>query len=239
MAEASELNRDELVEELTEANRRLSGTLRVVLGTLDAPDVPTLFSRVLEALCETVDAAGAILYLAEAEGFRLQAASASMEGERIPVFLPHSAELRAVTLSRSNPFGLHLVAPGADELRQGQLEFRELESDRDGTRYRVPARYLLPFTSFIMVPVWFGGHVIALISVGWSQRHRLRRSDGELLDAVARYLSVQLAGALTSMRNERSRELDASHHDEARAHRWANLPRRWPGQGRRHPASHG
>ena len=105
MDKASQLGRDELVEELTEANRRLSGTLRVVLGTLDAPDVPTLFSRVLEALRDTVDATGAVLYLAEAEGFRLQGASASLEGERIPAFLPHSPELRAVTLSRSNPFG--------------------------------------------------------------------------------------------------------------------------------------
>ena len=35
-----------VVDELRRANRRLAGTLQIVLGTLDSGDVGTLFSRV-------------------------------------------------------------------------------------------------------------------------------------------------------------------------------------------------
>ena len=45
---------ERLVAELERSNRRLAGTMRIVLGTLDSLDVGTLFSRVLEEMAQTV-----------------------------------------------------------------------------------------------------------------------------------------------------------------------------------------
>ena len=202
------LGRDRLVEELVEANRRLSGTLRIVLDTLDHTDVEELFSHVLEELAETMGAFGATLYLSEPDGLRLHGVTSSLDGARVPPFIPHETDLDAVTLGNGRSFGLHLIPLGKDELREGHAELRTVEIDKSGERLRIPARYLPPFASLIMVPVWFGRHVIAVISVGWRQSHPLRRADGELLDAVAQYLSIQLMGAVTSLRNERSARND-------------------------------
>ena len=58
----SMVEHERLVAELSRANRRLSGTLDIVLGTLDSPDVSTLFERVLEKLRETMDATGTMVY---------------------------------------------------------------------------------------------------------------------------------------------------------------------------------
>lgn len=66
---------------------------------------------------------------------------------------------------------------------------------------------LPPFTSFIPVPVWFGGHVISIIEVGWRRLRPLSREDARLLDSVAHYLSVQLAGAFTAFRAQRADHL--------------------------------
>ena len=74
--------------------------------------------------------------------------------------------------------------------------------------HRVRASTLPPFVSFIAVPVWFGGHVIALIEVGWDQVHPMRREDAELLDAVAQYLSVQLVGVFSTLRQRKASHLD-------------------------------
>ena len=68
---------------------------------------------------------------------------------------------------------------------------------------------LPPFTSFIPVPVWFSGHVIAIIEVGWRRLHPLSKEDARLLDSVAHYLSVQLAGAFTAFRAQRADRLAA------------------------------
>ena len=202
------LERDRLVEELVEANRRLSGTLRIVLDTLDHTDVEELFSHVLEELAETMAATGATLYLTEPDGLRLHGVTSSLEGARVPAFIPHEADLDAVTMGNGRSFGLHLAPIDKGDLREGSVTHREVLIDKTGERRRIPARYLPPFTSLIMVPVWFGRHVIAVISVGWRQSHPLRRADGELLDAVAQYLSIQLMGAVTTMRNERSARND-------------------------------
>ncbi len=54
-----------------------------------------------------------------------------------------------------------------------------------------------------MVPVWFGGHIVALIEVGWERKRALLVEDARLLDSIANYLSVQLVGALSAMRTQR------------------------------------
>ena len=69
---ASPMHDDErMVLDLRRANKRLSGALQIVLDTLDSEDMGQLIERVLEELSETVEADGALIYLAEQDGYHL------------------------------------------------------------------------------------------------------------------------------------------------------------------------
>ena len=209
-AYAREREHDRLVDELSLANKRLSGTLRIVLETIDVQDVSILFTEVLEQITDTLDASGTLLYLAGAEGFHLQGATRSLAARTIPQFLAYGEGIETMATRAGASLRLRLMAPGEQSLRSGALRWRELMDEETGVARRIPARQVPPFTSFICVPVWFGGHMIALMQVGWSEARPTRRDDARLLDSVAQYLSVELAAALSSLRAERTQRLDAA-----------------------------
>lgn len=208
--DAAAREHDRLVEELSLANRRLSGTLRIVLDTIDAENLDILFSEVLELISDTLDASGVLIYLAQTDGFRLKGATESLSSRRLPQFMAYGEGLETLVTRAGSSLRLHLVAPSEMSLRAGALQYRELFDEDDHVQRRIPARQVPPFTSFICVPVWFGGHVIAVIEVGWADARPVRRDDARLLDSVAQYLSVELAAALSSMRAEREQRLEAA-----------------------------
>ena len=204
---ASEREHERLVSDLSRANRRLSGTLDIVLATLDAQDVTVLFSRVMEEITQTMEATGTLFYVADANGYRLRGTSSSLSGARVPRYMPYGRTIERLTTQVGHALRLRVLPPGADELRQGHLEWRDVVDEETSEVYRVRASMLPPLTSFIAVPVWFGDHVIALIEVGWAQATPTRHEDSELLDAVAQYLSVQLVGAVSAFRARREQAL--------------------------------
>ena len=208
---ASVREHERLVEELSRANHRLSGTLRIVLETLDSEDVMTLFSRVLEEITDTMDAAGTVFYVAESDGYHLLGASDSLADARVPRFMSFGRTIERMASQTGHALRLRVMAPEGSELRRGRMARRRVVNEETREVYKVSATVLPPFVSFVAVPVWFGSHLIALIEVGWSQVRPTRREDAELLDAVAQYLSVQLAGAFSAMRTQREQRLrDAS-----------------------------
>lgn len=198
---------EQVVEELRRSNRRLSGTLKIVLDTLDSEDVSTLFSRVLEEITETMDATGTVVYLAEPDGYHLRGSSRGLARSRVPRFLPFERLMEARVLSSAGSLMLRVQPPDQGALRQGRLTQRDVVNEASGETYRVLADNLPPFLSFYASPVWFGDHVVALIEVGWSQAHPLATDDADLLDAVSRYLSVQLVGAFSALRTQREARL--------------------------------
>ena len=195
------------LQDLRRANHRLSGTLNIVLDTIDADDLQALFGRVLEELTETMEADGTIVYLSESDGFRLRGVSSSLIGERMARFMPFGRSIERVAVRDGRTVRLRVVAPSSDALRQGRLTVREVVSEETLEVLRVRTSMLPPFTSFMVVPVWFGGHVIAIIEVGWRRLHPLLKEDARLLDSVAQYLSVQLASAFTALRSQRADRL--------------------------------
>ena len=207
--------RDELVEreaerallDLRRANHRLSGTLNIVLDTIDADDFQTLFGRVLEEITDTMEADGTLVYLSETDGFRLRGISSSLLEDRVARFMPFGRSIERVAVHDGNTVRLRVKAPSGDALRQGRLTAREVVNEETHEVLRVKSALLPPFTSFMVVPVWFGGHVIAIIEVGWRQMHPLLKDDASLLDSVAHYLSVQLASAFTALRSQRADRL--------------------------------
>ncbi len=206
--QAAESEKNRLVGELTRANHRLSGTLKIILDTLGTTDVRELFSKVLEELTDTMEATGSIIYIAEQNGYHLRGVSSSLQGSRVPKFMPFGRTLETLATRAGKALRLRILAPADQELRLGRLTWRDVVDEGSREVHRVRQSMLPPFASFIAVPVWFGGHVIALIEVGWCQTHPMRREDAELLDAVTQYLSVQLLGAFSALRSRKEAHMD-------------------------------
>lgn len=200
---------ERLVEELSRANKRLSGTLGIVLGTLDSLDVGTLFERILDEITAAMDAWTSMIYMAEHDGYRLRGATASLGDAPVPAYLPYDHPLAELAGRQGHCVRFRVKALTRDELRGGAVTTRDLVEDESGVTVTVPAALVPPCTSFAVVPVWFGGHMIALIVVGWRHAYRLPKEDARLLDAVAEYLSVQLAGALAALRAQHAEHLES------------------------------
>lgn len=192
---------------LRRANHRLSGALNIVLDTIDSDDISALFARVLEEIAETVEADGTIVYLAEADGFHLRGLSSGLAGERVVRFMAFDRSVERLAIREGHAVRLRVCAPSGDALRQGRLTMRDVVNEETHEILRMKSDLLPPFTSFMAVPVWFGGHVISIIEVGWRRMHPLPKEDAQLLDSVAHYLAVQLAGAFTALRARRADRL--------------------------------
>lgn len=200
---------ERLVEELSRANRRLSGTLGIVLSTLDSLDVGTLFSRILDEITQTMDAWGTIVYMAEQDGYRLRGVTESLGEASVPVYMPFDHPLADAVSREGRSLCMRVLPPSREELRLGKMVNRTVCNEESGSTMVVPTASLPPFSSFVVVPVWFGGHMISLVVVGWKHAHRLRKDDARLLDSVAEYLSVQIAGAIATLRAQHTERLEA------------------------------
>ena len=204
---ANPMHDDErMVLDLRRANKRLSGALQIVLDTLDSEDMGQLIERVLEELSETVEADGALIYLAEQDGYHLHGATKSLRSaslDRIPRYFAFNSSLERLTFYSEHALRLHTMPLNSSTLKQGRVKKRNLVNEETREVITVDASHLPPFTSFLVVPVWFGGHIVALIEVGWERKRALLVEDARLLDSIANYLSVQLVGALSAMRTQR------------------------------------
>ena len=204
---SSPMHDDErMVLDLRRANKRLSGALQIVLDTLDSEDMGQLIERVLEELSETVEADGALIYLAEQDGYHLHGATESLKSvslNRIPRYFAFNSSLERLTFYSEHALRLHTMPLNSSALKQGRVKKRNLVNEETREVITVDASHLPPFTSFLVVPVWFGGHIVALIEVGWERKRALLVEDARLLDSIANYLSVQLVGALSAMRTQR------------------------------------
>ena len=204
---ANPMHDDErMVLDLRRANKRLSGALQIVLETLDSEDMGQLIERVLEELSETVEADGALIYLAEQDGYHLHGATESLKSvslNRIPRYFAFNSSLERLTFYSEHALRLHTMPLNSGALKQGRVKKRNLVNEETREVITVDASHLPPFTSFLVVPVWFGGHIVALIEVGWERKRALLVEDARLLDSIANYLSVQLVGALSAMRTQR------------------------------------
>lgn len=206
LAEARE--HDRTVDDLMRANKRLSGAFNIVLDTLDAPDVAELFTRVLDRLYQTLDADGTIVYLAGADGFHLRGLAGDIDGGRVPRFMHFGRTVETLATRAGKAIRLRVAAPSGEALRAGRLASREVVNEDTREVIKIQSKLLPPFTSFVAVPVWFDGEVISIIEVGWKRQYPIDKEDARLLDSVAHYLAVQLAGAFATMRAQRSSRLD-------------------------------
>lgn len=212
-ARADDRESDRTIEDLKRANKRLSGAFNIVLDTLDAPDVGELFTRIMERLYETLEADGTVVYVAGADGLHLRGADGSIDVSRVPRFMHFGRTVESQATKAGRAVRLRVLAPTGDALRAGRLSYREVIDEDTREVIRVAAKLLPPFTSFIAVPVWFDGQVIAIVEVGWKRQHPISKEDARLLDSVSHYLAVQLAGAFAAMQAQRSARLEEMYAD--------------------------
>lgn len=209
---ADELEHSRLLDELSRANRRLAGTLKIVLGTLDSLDVQTLLEKILKEMTSTLDASAALAYVAEVDGYRLKGyvGDGTYDADvEAPVVMSYDHPLMTLVSRRARSCCLSVNNPTREELREGALRKRSVVDAEDGIAREVAREDLMGFATFILTPVWFGGNMIALLVSGWRQVMRPRTDDLRLLDAVAEYLSVQLAGAFAALRAAREERLNS------------------------------
>lgn len=225
---ASDRKTRRLLAELKAANKRLSGTLSVIMSTVGANDMPTLLDTVLNRMAEALDAAGTAIYFAEGGGFKLRGVSRGLEGSYVPDFIPYGAGVATHVLREQRACRLSVVPADADEAFASG-SFYDLDAR---STHRLRIQDMPPFRTLIAVPVYFGTQVLGTIELGWTRPRAPRMADVRVLEVICDYLSIELVGLVTSVRASRNAELTRSlnrvrelffEHDRCPGAAWAEM----------------
>ncbi len=194
-----------VLSELQAANKRLSGTLSVIMATVGATDLPGLLDSVLNKIVDALDADGTTIYFSESNGFKLRGVSRSLARSFVPEFIPYGAGVPTYVLRESRPCRFSVVPASENGLSEGY--FYDLDK-----RERRPLRSqdMPPFKTMIAVPVFFGRQVLGIMELGWGRHTTPRMYDVSVLEVICDYLSIELMSLVSSLRSQRSAELTRS-----------------------------
>ena len=193
-----------VLSELQAANKRLSGTLSVIMSTVGAEDLPSLLDNVLNRLVDALGADGSTIYFSESGGFKLRGTSRGLERDYVPEFIPYGAGIPTYVFRRSRSCRFSIVRPD-DGYASGS--FYDLDARRD---HKLRLQDMPPFKTEIAVPVFFGTQVLGVIELGWKRFTTLRPYDVSVIEVVCDYLSIELVTLTTAMRSRRTAELNRS-----------------------------
>lgn len=206
--QAHEREREKLIAELGSANRRLSGTLSIILSSMGTANLPDLLSSVLNELAGTLDAHGAVIYFGESGGFKLRGVSDGLAGARVAGFVPYGTGVQTLVVREDRSLRLAYLpvpVPGEGAPRTGL--YLDLDSR---VRHRFRLQDLPPFQTLVAVPLHFGTRVLGIIEVGWARPYTPRTTDVQVLEAVCEYLSIELMDIIASLRSQRRSDLARS-----------------------------
>lgn len=195
-----------LLSELQAANKRLSGTLSVIMSTVGSSDMTTLLDTVLNRMAETLDASGTTIYFAEGGGFKLRGVSGGLSGQYVPDFIPYGAGIPTHVLREQRACRLSLV-PGSQDDPTVPGSFYDLDAR---VRHNLRLQDMPPFKTMIAVPVFFGTQVLGVVELGWARPCSPRVYDVRVLEVICDYLSIELVGVVSSLRAARTSGLTRS-----------------------------
>lgn len=198
-----------LLSELQAANKRLSGTLSVIMSAVGSKDLPTLLDIVLNKLADALSADGASIYVAENGGFKLRGFSKGLANCYVPDFIPYGTGVPTYVLRRSCACRFHIVPAASDAAEENPAAGAFYDMDARCTT-RLSTETMPPFKTMVAVPVFFGTQVLGVIELGWMRPSFPREYDMRVLEVVGDYLSIELVGLANSMRSRRSDELSRS-----------------------------
>lgn len=195
-----------VLSELQAANKRLSGTLSVIMSTVGAENLPSLLDTVLNKLVDALDADGSTIYFAEGGGFKLRGISRSLELDYVPEFIPFGAGVPTYVTRKGSSCRLTIIRSGEGSgTNAGSLYDLDARCGRN-----LRAHYMPPFKTLIAVPVFFGTQILGVIELGWKRPTASRAYDVNVIEVVCDYLSIELMSLATSMRSQRTAELSRS-----------------------------
>ena len=197
--------RKRLLDELSASNRRLSGTLSVIMSTMGSESLPELLQTVLDELSVTLDAKGSAIYFAENGGFMLRGISASLEEAYVPSFVPYGAGVPTQVVREGRSLRLvSLPVVGADT---GASVYLDLDSR---SRHRFRLESTPPYKALIASPIFFGTRVLGIIECGWDKPYAPRENDVHVLEVICEYLSIELMELIGAVRSQRRSDLARS-----------------------------
>ncbi len=195
-----------VLTELKGANKRLAGTLSVIMAAVGAKDLPALVDTVLNKLTDALDAAGATLYFSEGGGFKLRGISEGLVSSYVPEYIPYGAGVPTYVLRRAEACRLQILTKEEVDI-PSPAAFEDMD-----TKVMWPLRVqdMPPFKTSIAVPVFFGTQVLGIIELGWERSLDPSDYDVSVLEVICDYLSIQLVGLVGGIRSQRRSELTRS-----------------------------
>ena len=194
------------LSELRVANKRLSGTLSVIMSTVGSDELPSLLDTVLNQLVGTLDASGAAIYFSESGGFKLRGVSKDLEDSYLPEFMPYGAGIPTYVLRESRACRLSIQQDlEGDRVASGM--FMDLDNR---SKHLLRVQDMPPYRSEICLPVFYGTQVLGVLEVGWKRPQAPLAYDVNVLEVICDYLSIQLVGMASSLRSRRTAELGRS-----------------------------
>ncbi len=203
---ASDRKTHRLLSELQSANKRLSGTLAIIMSTVGSNDLSALLDAVLNRMTETLDAAGATVYFAESGGFKLRGVSRGLQETYVPGYIPYGAGVPTYVLREQRACRLSIL-PGSAQESSTFGAFYDMDTR---AKHSLRLQNTPPFKTMIAVPIYFGRQILGIIELGWSRPCMPRVYDVRVLEVICDYLSIQLMGVVTSLRSKRTSELTRS-----------------------------
>lgn len=195
-----------VLTELQAANKRLSGTLSVIMSTIGAESLPALLDTVLNKLVDALEADGSEVYFSESGGFKLRGVSKSLERDYVPEFIPFGVGVPTYVLRKGSSCRLSVVRPGEDAQSESGSIY-DLDARKSRT---LRSHYMPPYKTLIAVPLFFGTQVLGVMELGWKRPTTSRAYDVNVIEVVCDYLSIELISLVTSMRSNRAAELGRS-----------------------------
>lgn len=194
------------LSELRVANKRLSGTLSVIMSTVGSDELPSLLDTVLNQLVGTLGASGAAIYFSESGGFKLRGVSKELYDSYLPEFLPYGAGIPTYVLRESRACRLSIQQDlEGDKAASGM--FMDLDNR---SKHLLRMQDMPPYRSEICLPVFYGTQILGVLEVGWKRPQAPLAYDVNVLEVICDYLSIQLVGMASSLRSRRTAELGRS-----------------------------
>ena len=201
---ANDRKQRRLLAELRTANKRLSGTLGIIMATVGSNDLAALLDTVLNQMAETLEATAATIYLTESGGFKLHGVSEGAKGSYVPDFVPFGAGVPTYVLRAGRPCRL-MIVPATEP--DGSGEFYDLD---ERASHRLRQKDTPPFRTLIAVPVYFGTQMLGVVELGWSRPCTPHEYDVRVLEVICDYLSIEIVGMAGSLRSARTADLERS-----------------------------
>lgn len=166
--------RDSLLRDLTTANERLEGLLRIVSSAIGRIDLEHLLQEVLATLRDVMGADGVLLFVVDGEVLRLEA----QDGYPDEV-------MRGFRMSRGEGFASAVAAAGEILWSQNVV----------ATGAEIPIHHQLGIRSMFGLPLRIDGTLYGVLECTWSTERLVSETERVMLQVASDRIVAAIAGA--------------------------------------------